>query len=231
MGLRIKRPHGNDSLGDFGRPIEPAELMIFRRQKIEPRGILRIRRDLFVQNPDVPEVSAPPRFGIGGEIVVDRNRGAHQAPASREYRRIDGLMHASAIAVGRPVREETHDVIRSGGLRTRFAIAAPKIISGVFVPRGELLNQRNTGSLEGLVGIQHHDPPAARARQRVVAGGGKIDGREIEGSHIRAVTRRDSGRGVGRSGIHYDQFGAEPSHRIEAPPETALLVLYDHAEA
>ncbi len=67
----VPRPHVRDALGDLGGLVEHFKLMIFRREKIEPRVVPGVGRDLFLQDLNIPVVLTAPRFAVCGKSVID----------------------------------------------------------------------------------------------------------------------------------------------------------------
>lgn len=112
MRFRVRWRHAGDVFHDLGCFIEHSELMIFSREKFEPRIIAWIGCNLFIQNPDIPEIPPPPRFRVGGEIMVNANAGTEKPASARKDRGVDGFMNAAAVTVCRPIGKQANDVIR-----------------------------------------------------------------------------------------------------------------------
>src|SRR3569833_3415327 len=110
-------------------------------------------------------------------------------------------------------------------------IAAGDVVAGVFAARDYRLNQWRARWFQHLVLIQHQNPPARGARQRIVAGGCKIDALKAEWKDLCAVLPCDFDCAVGGTGIGNHDFRLERTDGIETFRMIALFILHDHAEA
>ena len=139
------------------------------------------------------------------KIVIDADAGLMQPPASGQNRGVDGFMNAAAIPVVRPVGKEPDHVIRGGAVQNPTSdCAAPGNIPR-FRPARRAFDHGRAGRVQRLIRVEHQDPPAAGARDGVIAGGREIDDREIERDHLRPVAGRDVRRRIRRTGVDDDE--------------------------
>src|SRR3569833_217457 len=110
-------------------------------------------------------------------------------------------------------------------------IAAGEIVAGVFAARDDRLNQWRARWFQYLIRIQHQNPPARGAGQRIVAGGCKIDALKAEWKDLCAVLPCDFDCAVGGTGIGNHDFRLERTDGIQTFRKIPLLILHDHAEA
>ena len=175
---------------------------------------------------------------LRGDALVQVAVVAHPDPRRLEaLRQIGGhrvgllLVDAAREPVLRPVAPDPQRHVGDGraGLRPAGVVGLDEVEA--LPPRAaeQAAQPAGVGGLHVLVGVEVHQPVAARRLDGGVAGVGE---RPVPGEVHDAGAERlgDLDGAVGRSGVDHDHLVDDSAQRLEAAREHLLLVLDDHAQ-